>query len=94
MDGSKNFEAPACDPALKISPLGGSRPSPLPGRFDDLLEKAGCMRRAHGRREFEFTKWRPKKLDQLIRFEIRAGDPFGFKHGASYDAPIITEARR
>jgi hypothetical protein len=52
------------------------------------------MRCAHGRREFEFTKWRPKKLDQLIRFEIRPGDPFCFKHWASYDATIVTEAGR
>ncbi len=94
MNDSINFEAAACNPALKISPLDGSRPSPLPGRFDDLLENAGGMRRAHGRREFEFTKRRPKKLDQPIRFEIRPGDPFGFKHWASCDATIVTEAVR
>ena len=94
MDDSNNLEAAAYNPALKISPLRGSRPSPLPGRFDDLLENAGGMRRAHGRREFEFTKWRPKKLDQLIRFEIRPGDPLRFKHWSSYDATIVTEAPR
>jgi hypothetical protein len=80
MDDSMNFEAAARNPALKISPLRGCRPSPLPGRFDDLLEHAGGMSRAHGRRKFEFTKWRPKKLDQSIGFEIRPGDPFGVKH--------------
>jgi hypothetical protein len=93
MDDSKNLEAAACDPALEISSLRGSRPSPLPGRFDDLLEKPGCMLRGPGRREFEFTKWRPKKLDQVTGFEIRAGDTFGFKHWASYAATIVTEAR-
>jgi hypothetical protein len=80
MDHPKNFEAAACDPALEISQLGGGRPSPFSGRFDDLLEEAGGVRHAHGRREFEFAQWRAQKLDQSIRFEIRASNPFSFKH--------------
>ena len=39
-----------------------------------------------------FTKWRPQKLDQLTRFKIRPGDPFSFKHWASYEETIVTEA--
>src|SRR5208282_2063836 len=87
------FEAAPGDPALKISALRGSRPSPPSGRFDNLLKNPGGMGMADWRREFEFAKWWPNKIGQS-RFEIRPGNRFGFKHCASYDATIVTDASR
>ncbi len=43
-------------------------------RTEEVCRRHGISRgRAHRRQEFESTKWRPKKLEQSIRFEVRQG---------------------
>src|SRR5271156_5585501 len=75
-----DFEAAPRDFALEIPALRGRGPSPFPRRFDDLLEDARGMGRAHRGREFESAKGQPEIFAQAPRLEISPGDPFGFKH--------------
>jgi len=80
MDDSIYFEMISLNRALKISVITAKGPSKGLTRFDDLLKNTRSMRGTHWRQQFEFAKWRSKKLDQSISFEISASDPFGFKH--------------
>ena len=80
IDDSIYFETISLNRALKISVITAKGPSKGLPRFDDLLKNIRGMRWAHWRQEFEFPKWRPKKFDQSIWFEITPGNPFGFKH--------------
>ncbi len=79
IDDSIYFEMISLNRALKISVVTKGPSKDLP-RFDDLLKNTRSMLGTHWRQQFEFAKWRPKKLDQSIWFEISASDPFGFKH--------------